>query len=61
MNMDHSLTTIERKTYSLLDWVGDIGGLFDGLRLICLVIVWPVAAFTVRAEVLSSLFQFRMS
>ena len=25
---------IERTIYSILDWIGDIGGLYDGLRLI---------------------------
>ena len=31
MNLDLLLT--ERSVYSMLDWIGDIGGLFDGLRL----------------------------
>ena len=32
---------IERQTYSLLEWLGDIGGLFDALRLIGAGLVAP--------------------
>ena len=39
-------TLIERQTYSLLEFIGDIGGLFDGLQLLARLIVTPVAAFT---------------
>ena len=28
------LLTINRKTYNLLDWLGDWGGLLDGLRMV---------------------------
>ena len=28
------LMTINRKTYNLLDWLGDWGGLLDGLRMV---------------------------
>ena len=52
--MDTSLTTIERQTYSLLEWVGDVGGLFDGLKLVGTILVAPFAAFAVQTEVLTS-------
>lgn len=61
MNMNHSLTTIERKTYSVLEWVGDVGGLVDGFKLVGFLIAWPIASFTIGAELLSSLFQLRLS
>ena len=32
MNLD--VTIHNRKTYSLLDWLGDVGGLLDGLYLL---------------------------
>ena len=32
MNLD--VTVHNRKTYSLLDWLGDVGGLLDGLYLV---------------------------
>ena len=27
------LTTVGREVYTGLDWIGDLGGLFDGLKL----------------------------
>ena len=50
--MDPSLTTIERQTYSLLDWIGDVGGLFDGLKVLGTFLIAPVATFAMQAEVL---------
>ena len=36
------LTVINRQTYMLLDWLGDLGGLLDALYLICAAILAPV-------------------
>ena len=55
------LTVIERQTYSLLDYLGDVGGLHDMLALISAFLVGPIAAFYLRVELLSSLFNFRPS
>ena len=33
---------IERKVYSGLDWIGDMGGLLDGLYAICILILGVV-------------------
>ena len=52
---------IERQTYSALEWLGDIGGLIDGLRLIVLFIVAPLASFTLRVELVSSVFHYLKS
>ena len=30
--MDLNLHTYDREVYHALDWIGDMGGLFDGLR-----------------------------
>ena len=32
--LDPDKLVVNRQTYSLLDWLGDMGGLFDALRLI---------------------------
>ena len=32
---------IERQTYSALEWLGDIGGLFDMLKLLGYMLVIP--------------------
>ena len=48
--------TYERTTYSILDWLGDIGGLFDGLVLGAQVLLTPITAFALRRELLSEIF-----
>ena len=53
---DASLTQIERVTYGLLDWLGDVGGLLDGLKLIGGFFVAPIAAFSVRVAILAAAF-----
>lgn len=50
-------TTIERETYSLLDWMGDIGGLYGGIVLIAQSMVSPIAAIAVKTEVFSQAFK----
>ena len=55
--LNSDMTVIERKTYSVLEWLGDIGGLFDGLSLIASHLVAPAAAYVMRAELLSKLFE----
>ena len=52
---------INRKTYSILDWVGDIGGLLDGLYLIGCILISPVADFARNSKLLSTLFRYRGS
>lgn len=51
------VTLIERETYSLLEWLGDIGGLFDALKTIGGAIVGPFASYTLSTEILSSIFK----
>ena len=48
---------IERQTYSLLDWIGDVGGLLDGLKIVGSFLVAPIAAFSLRSELLSTVFK----
>lgn len=50
---------INRESYSMLDWLGDLGGLVDALYYICLTIVAPVAAFSMKAMLLSKIFRFK--
>ena len=56
IELDTSLTKIERQTYGFLDWLGDVGGLLDGLRIIGSVLVAPIAAFSLRIELLAAVF-----
>ena len=39
IEMDSDLLKTERTVYGFLDWIGNIGGLYDGLRLILSIIV----------------------
>ena len=52
---------IERQTYSFLDWLGDIGGLYDALRIIGLFMVVPFSSFKLKAELLFHVFRFTKS
>ena len=47
----------ERQTYSVLEWVGDVGGLFDGLGMIARMFMGPFSAFAMKAEILSVIFK----
>ena len=40
--------SIERSTYGLLEWLGDVGGLFDGLLIIGSSLVGPFAALSMQ-------------
>ena len=56
-----SLTTIERQTYSMLEWLGDVGGLFEGLNGIGFFLVAPIASYAMRMEILTTTFSFAKS
>jgi hypothetical protein len=57
--MDHLV--INRQTYSLLDWLGDLGGLMDALYVFCHLIVAPIATFNMQAVLMAKLFRERPS
>ena len=48
-----------RSTYSLLDWLGDLGGLLEALMFICAAIIKPLTSFTLKTTLLTSLFRFK--
>lgn len=50
-------TVIERETYSLLDMMGDVGGLYSGLCLIALNIIKPIASRAMKSELLIRAFK----
>ena len=41
----------------MLEWLGDVGGLFDGLRLIFSLLIAPVASLAMKSELLISVFR----
>ena len=58
-NISLDLMNWSRSTYSLLDWLGDLGGLFESLSYICAVFIQPSTVFTLRTSLLTSLFRFK--
>lgn len=52
-----SLTETERQTYSFLEFLGDIGGLFDGFRYIGGPLIAPIATFTLQSTLLFHAFR----
>ena len=53
IELNQMSTSIERSTYSALDWLGDIGGLVDSLLLIGSIVITPIATLAVREKLLS--------
>ena len=61
INMSIDLISWERQTYSLLDWLGDLGGLYDALYLIFAALISPITMFTLHSTLLTSFFRYRTS
>ena len=61
INISLDLISWERQTYNLLDWLGDLGGLFDALFHIAQVLVSPLSAFALYSTLLTKFFRFRTS
>ena len=52
-----SMTETERQTYSLLELFGDVGGLFDGLKILIGIVLAPISAFNMRSMILIKAFR----
>ena len=50
-----------RQTYSLLEWLADIGGLYDALKIISGALVAPLSSFALKAELLTQIFRIDKS
>ena len=55
LEMSQDQISIERETYSLLDLLSSIGGLFDGLLLLMRYLMAPVSSFIMRNALYSKL------
>ena len=40
-----------------MDWIGDVGGLIDGMKYFGSFLVAPIAAFSMRVELFSTTFR----
>ena len=59
VDLNQDLRIINRQTYSLLDWLGDIGGLTDALLIIGKLILLPYTKFKYGAFILTRFFRFK--
>lgn len=61
VEVNFSLDTqhINRQTYNILDWLGDMGGLLDSLYMITAVIIYPISQFALKTKLLSQLFRYK--
>ena len=48
--------TIERETYGFFEWLGDVGGLFDGMRIFGALVVSPLALLKLKAQLMNSFY-----
>ena len=53
--LNKSLKRTDRETYSLLDWLGDCGGLLDALYVIGSVLAAPFASFALNNKLISTM------
>ena len=56
INLDLKVT--ERTVYSFLDWIGDIGGLYDGIRLFFLGLILSLKYNKLEAYLVEHLYRF---
>ena len=56
IELDYQKIEIERSTYTILEWLGDVGGLFDGLLLILNYFMSPLATFAMKVMLLTKVF-----
>ena len=54
--LDHNKTIWSRQTYSLLDFLGDLGGLFDALKFIIASILGPFSGLALKFSIFSGVF-----
>ena len=59
--MSQDVVYWNRQTYSSLDWIGDVGGLYDGLRYLFGMIIAPYSSFALQSKLLVSFFKFKPS
>ena len=56
IEFEQNKVIIERSTYSFLDWLGDIGGLFDALKYLAGFTLLPIANFNLHSFIITSIF-----
>ena len=59
LNLDTRVRVMNRETYDLLSWLGDLGGLLDALKYAGEFLLAPYLAFTTQSTLLRSLFRMK--
>ena len=59
--LDYSLNTIDRSTYSILDYLGDIGGFNNMLKLIGFALLYKLRLFNLDSLLQHTLFDEKKS
>lgn len=54
---DNNVNLVARETYGLLEFLGDLGGLNEALRVSFGLILAPLTSFVLSAELMMSLFR----
>ena len=57
LELGQSIFKVERNTYSLLEWLGDVGGLFDGLCIIFSSLFGSLATLSLKFKILTLVFK----
>ena len=55
--VNNKMEIINRQTYGLLDWLGDIGGLYDALYLLIKLVLFPFLHFKYSSFLMTGLFR----
>ena len=58
MTLASDLITVNRKTDSLFDWLGECGGLLDGLHLVAELLVHSYSVYAIRIRLVWLLVRF---
>ncbi len=56
LSLSYDVDSFSRQTYDLLNFVGDLGGLHDGLYAICSLIIGSFSVLNFNIKLYSSLF-----
>ena len=57
INASMDQTIINRETYSGLDYLGDLGGLFDAFKIIGGILISPISGLALNSRLLSTIFR----
>ena len=61
IHQENSIYKINRQTYNLLEYLGDIGGLLDAMLFIAQLVLWPVYNFNVSSHLMKRMFRKKSS